>query len=93
MKTGDTKGTFHARMGMIKNRNIKNLTEAEDIKRWQEYTNVLVTQSFLTLSDPLCYSPLVSSVHGILQTRALQWVATSSSKNTQKNYTKKLMTL
>ena len=78
---------------MIKNRNIKNLTEAEDIKRWQEYTNVLVTQSFLTLCDPLCYSPLVSSVHGILQTRALQWVATSSSKNTQKNYTKKLMTL
>ena len=38
-KTGDIKGTFHARMGMIKNRNGKDLTEAEEIKkRWQEYT-------------------------------------------------------
>ena len=38
-KTGDIKGTFHARMGTIKDRNGKNLTEAEDIKkRWQEYT-------------------------------------------------------
>jgi len=34
-KTGDTKGTFHARMGMIKDRNGKDLTEAEEIKnRW-----------------------------------------------------------
>ena len=38
-KTGDIKGTFHARMGMIKNRNGKDLTEAEEVKkRWQEYT-------------------------------------------------------
>ena len=38
-KTGDIKGTFHARMDPIKNRNFKDLTEAEDIKkRWQEYT-------------------------------------------------------
>ena len=38
-KTGDIEGTFHARMGTIKDRNGKNLTEAEDIKkRWQEYT-------------------------------------------------------
>ena len=35
----DTKGTFHAKMGIIKNRNVMDLTEAEDIKkRWQEYT-------------------------------------------------------
>ena len=35
----DTKGTFHAKMGSIKNRNSRDLTEAEDIrKRWQEYT-------------------------------------------------------
>ena len=35
----DTKGTFHAKMGLIKNRNGMDLTEAEDIKkRWQEYT-------------------------------------------------------
>ena len=37
-KIRDTKGTFHAKMGSIKDRNGKDLTEAEDIKkRWQEY--------------------------------------------------------
>ena len=39
---GDTKGTFHAKMGSIKDRNGMDLTEAEDIKkRWQEYTEEL----------------------------------------------------
>ena len=38
-KVRDTKGTFHAKMGSIKDRNGMDLTEAEDIKkRWQEYT-------------------------------------------------------
>ena len=37
----DTKGTFHSKMGKIKNRNIMDLTEAEDIKkRWQEHTEL-----------------------------------------------------
>ena len=41
-KTGDTKGTFHAKIGTIKDRNGMDLTEAEDIKkRWQEYTEEL----------------------------------------------------
>ena len=41
-KIRDTKGTFHANMGSIKDRNGMNLTEAEDIKkRWQEYTEEL----------------------------------------------------
>ena len=41
-KIRDTKGTFHAKMGKIKNRNSMDLTEAEDIKkRWQEYTKEL----------------------------------------------------
>ena len=39
-KTRDTKGTFHAKMGTIKGRNGMDLTEAEDIKRWQEYTQL-----------------------------------------------------
>ena len=49
-KIRDTKGTFHAKMGSIKDRNGMDLTEAEDIKkRWQEYTEevykkILVTQ-------------------------------------------------
>ena len=39
---GDTKGTFHAKMGTVKDRNGMDLTEAEDIKkRWQEYTEEL----------------------------------------------------
>ena len=38
-KIRDTKGTFHAKMGSVKDRNSMDLTEAEDIKkRWQEYT-------------------------------------------------------
>jgi len=41
-KIRDTKGTFHAKMGSIKDRNGMNLTETEDIKkRWQEYTEQL----------------------------------------------------
>ena len=40
-KTRDTKGTFHAKMGSIKDRNGMDLTEVEDIKkRWQEYTEL-----------------------------------------------------
>ena len=41
-KIRDSKGTFHAKMGTIKDRNDRDLTEAEDItKRWQEYTEEL----------------------------------------------------
>ena len=41
-KTGDYKGTFHAKISTIKDRTGKDLTEAEEIKkRWQEYTEVL----------------------------------------------------
>jgi len=41
-KFRDTKGTFHAKMGSIKNRNSMDLTEAEEIKKsWQEYTEEL----------------------------------------------------
>ena len=41
-KIRDTKGTFHAKMGAVKDRNGMDLTEAEDIKkRWQEYTEEL----------------------------------------------------
>ena len=45
----DTKGTFHAKMGTIKDRNSMDLTEAEDIKkRWQEYTEELYKRIFMT---------------------------------------------
>ena len=42
----DTRGTFHAKMGLIKDRNDMDLTEAEDIKkRWQEYTELYKKRS------------------------------------------------
>ena len=47
-KIRDTKGTFHAKMGSIKNRNGMDLTEAEDIKRWQEYTEKNTKKIFMT---------------------------------------------
>ena len=48
-KKRDTKGTFHAKMGSIKDRNGMELTEAEDIKnRWQEYTGELYKKIFMT---------------------------------------------
>ena len=44
---GDTKGKFHAKMGTIKNRKSKDLTEGEEIKKkWQEYTELY--KSFMT---------------------------------------------
>ena len=48
-KIRDTKGTFHAKMGSIKDRNGVDLIEAEDIKkRWQEYTEELYKKIFIT---------------------------------------------
>ena len=48
-KIRDTKGTFHAKMGTIKYRNGRDLTEAEDIKkRWQKYTELYKKKIFMT---------------------------------------------
>ena len=47
-KIRDTKGTFHAKMGTIKDRNGVDLTEAEDIKRWQEYIEELYKEDLMT---------------------------------------------
>ena len=48
-KIRDTKGTFHAKMCKINDRNDMHLMEAEDIKRWQEYTEELKKKG---LNDP-----------------------------------------
>ena len=83
-KTGDTKGIFHAKMGSIKDTNGMDLTEAEDIKRCQEYTESEseseVAQSCPTLCNPVDCSLPGFSVHGILQARILEWVAISFSR-------------
>ena len=55
-KIRDTKGIFHAKMGSIKDRNCMDLTEAEDIKKWQEntelYKNIFMTQ-IITMVCPI----------------------------------------
>ena len=54
----DTKGTYHAKMGLIKDRNSMDLTEAEDIKkRWQEYTEELYKKD---LHDPDNYDGVIT---------------------------------
>ena len=48
-KIRDTKGRFHAKIGLIKDRNVMDLTEAEDIKkRWQKYTKDCTKKIFTT---------------------------------------------
>ena len=57
-KIRDTKGTFHAKMGSIKDKNDRDLTEAEDIrKRWQEYTEELYQKD---LHDPDNYNGVIT---------------------------------
>ena len=54
-KIRDTKGTFHAKMGSIKDRNDKDLTEAEEIKkRWQDYTEELYKIGLKGLDNHVC---------------------------------------
>ena len=64
-KIKDTKGTFHAKMGPIKDRNGMYLTEAEDIKkRWQEYTEQLYKKD---LNDPDNHDAVITDLEpGIL---------------------------
>ena len=85
-KIRDTKGTFHAKMGSIKDRNGMNLKEAEDKKRWQEYTEGEgeVAQSCPTLCDPVDCSLPGFSIHGIFQARILEWVTISFSRGSSR---------
>ena len=59
-KIRDTKGTFHAKMGSIKDRNGMDITEAEDIKKWQEYTEELYKKD---LHDPDNYKGVITHTH------------------------------
>ena len=69
-KIRDTKGTFHAMMRSIKDRNGMDLTAAATAKSLQLCP---------TLCDPIDSSPLGSAIPGILQARTLEWVAISFS--------------
>ena len=65
-KMRDTEGTFHAKMGTIKDKNGMDLTEAEDIKkRWQEYTEELYKKDF---RDPDNHNGVITHLeHDILE--------------------------
>ena len=59
-KIRDTKGTFHEKMGSIKDRNGMDITEAEDIKKWQEYTEELYKKD---LHDPDYHEGEITPTH------------------------------
>ena len=77
-KIGDLKGTFHARMGTIKNRNGKDLTEAEEInKRWQEYTELYKKG----LNDLENHDPVVTHLEPDILECEVKWVLGGMTMN------------
>ena len=83
-KVTDIKGTFHAKKGMIKDRNCKDLIE-EIKKRWQEYTEKgkesEVSHLCLTLCDPMDCNLPGFPAHGIFQARELECIAILVSRD------------
>ena len=69
-KIRDTKGTFHAKMGSIKDRNGMDLTEAEDIKRWQEYTEELYRKD---LHDPDNHDDVITCLEPDILECEVKW--------------------
>ena len=78
-KIRDTKGTFHAKMGSIKDRNATDLTEAEDIKkRWQEYTEDLYKKD---LHDPDNHDGVITHLEPDILECEVKWALESITKN------------
>ena len=77
-KTRDTKGTFHAKMGSIKNRNGLDLTEAEDIKRWQEYTEELYKKD---LQDQDNHDAVITHLEPDILECEVKWALESITTN------------
>ena len=78
-KIGNIKGIFHAKMGPIKDRNSKDLTEAEEIKkRWQEYTEELYK---IGLSEPDNHNGVVSHLEPDILECEVKWVLRSITMN------------
>ena len=75
----DTKGTFHAKMGSIKDRNGLDLTEADDIKkRWQEYTEELYKKD---LHDPDNHDGLITHLEPDILECKVKWALGSITIN------------
>ncbi|KAF7252624.1 Craniofacial development protein 2 [Varanus komodoensis] len=78
-KIGDMKGTFHAKMGMIKDQNGRDLTEAEEIKkRWQDYTEELYKKE---LNVPDNHDGVVTDLEPDILEHVVKWALGSLSNN------------
>ena len=77
-KIRDTRGTFHAKMGSIKDRNGMDLTEAEDIKRWQEYTEELYKKD---LHDPYNHDGGITHLEPDILECEVKWALESITTN------------
>ena len=77
-KIRDTKGTFHAQMGSVKDRNVTDLTEAEDIKkRWQEYTEELYKKDH----DPDNRNGVITHLEPDILEYEVKWALESITRN------------
>ena len=74
----DTKGTFHGKMGSIKDRNGMDLTEAEDINRWQEYTEELYRKD---LHDPDNHDGMITHPEPDILECEVKWALESITMN------------
>jgi len=77
-KIRDTKGTFHAKMGSIKDRNGMDLTEAEEIKRWQKYTEKLYKKD---LHDPYNHDGVITNLEPDILECKVKWALGSITMN------------
>ena len=78
-KIRDTKGTFHAKMGSIKDRNGMDLTEAKDIKkRWQEYTEELYKKD---VNDPDNHEGMITHLEPDILVSEVKWALGSITMN------------
>ena len=78
-KIKDTKGTFHAKTGSIKDRKCMDLTEVEDIKkRWQEYTEELYKQD---LHDPNNHNGVITNLGPDILEFKVKWALESITTN------------
>ena len=77
-KIRDTKETFHAKMGLIKDRNGMDLTEAENIKKWQEYTKELYKKD---LHDPDSHDGVITHLEPDILECEVKWALGSITTN------------
>ena len=77
-KIRDTKRTFHAKMGTTKDRNGMELTEAKDIKKWQEYTEKLYRKD---LHDPDNYDGVITHLEPDILECRVKWALGSITIN------------